>query len=220
VAKPAGINIWLIKISQENDRGAFRLLYDYYYRKMLHWAAYFLKSRHGAEDVVAEVFIRIWKNRKQLKEVKQLDNYLFIAVKRQSLNVLNKESKKKVQPIDGEAFQRKADTDSHPEHQYIQYELEKVVMDTIESLPPRCRLIFQMVRIDGMKYQEVADTLQISIKTVENQLLKATLQLRQHIQEYRSHADMHFYLGQLIKLCPILLCSQIFSIKFFLGIGG
>ncbi|MEK6481793.1 RNA polymerase sigma-70 factor [Catalinimonas sp. 4WD22] len=203
MADHAEIKVLLSKVAKGNDKKAFRTFYDNYYQKIFHWAIYFVKSEQIAEEVVSEVFVRIWKNRKQMSKVIQLDNYLFIATKRQSLNLINQRNKRFILNNDIELPQIAGKQDAQPEYQYMQQEFETIIEKTIDGLPPRCRLIFQMVRLDGMKYQQVAELLQISNKTVENQLLKATLILRKSIQNYQQHADMQFYLSNLVKLLPL-----------------
>lgn len=210
MADHADIRILLSKIAEENDKKAFRSFYYTYYKKTFHWATYFVKSEQLAEEVVSEVFIRIWKNRKQLPKVLQLDNYLFIATKRQSLNFINQKNKRFVLSSDIELPQVIGKQDTQPEYLYMQQELETILEKAIERLSPRCRLIFQMVRLDGMKYQQVADLLQISSKTVENQLLKATLILRKSVQNYQQHTDMQYYLSTFIKLLPLTFLLSLF----------
>ncbi len=205
MAHHADIALLIERIAKQDDRNAFRSFFDAYYQKMFRWAVYYVKTEQGAEEVVSDVFIRIWKNRQGLAEVLQLDSYLFTAIKRQSFNFIQQNNKRlyieNLDAIENISYEHHSD----PEYEYLQQELDALIKTVVEKLPPRCRLIFQMVRLDGMKYKEVAELLHISIKTVENQLLKATLILRENVQSYQQHEDIKHSLSKLVKLLPLTL---------------
>ncbi|MEQ9437407.1 MAG: RNA polymerase sigma-70 factor [Cyclobacteriaceae bacterium] len=208
MAKIDDVRQWVRNITEHDCKTSFRLIFDTNYAKLYRMALYWIKSEELAEEVVSDVFVKLWKNRKQLSEIHSLDDYLFIAVKRQSLNYLSKIQKYQGHENTDHLINLTATSDTQPDQRYLQQELQEIVGKAIEQLPARCRLIFQLVRIDGMKYQQVADQLEISPKTVENQLLKATLIVRESIRGYAQHTDMQQYVYHLSRLItlPILVC--------------
>ena len=201
----------LKKISKNNDEEAFRNFFDLYYARLFRWAGYWVSFEPMAEEVVSDVFVKIWKNRKNIPQISDIDSYLFVATKRQALNYLRQQDKKQ------EAC-RSADFEitrytSSPDEECMHDELKEAVSKAVTKLPDRCRLVFELVRFEGMKYQEVANHLSISPKTVENHLLKATSSIRECIREYREQDDLKFYLKQIARTLALPLLVSLFYLS-------
>lgn len=173
----------LKRISKDDDEKALKELFDAYYGKLIEIANFFVNDPYLAQDIVSEVFIKVWKNRSGLEEIKSIDAYFYVATKRQSLNHIRNIKKKKLVSLDN------LDTNIHvesrsPEHILFSEEFANIINNAIQDLPPKCRLVYSFVKDDGMKYQEVAETLDISIKTVEMHVGKALKRIKIAFEKY------------------------------------
>jgi RNA polymerase sigma-70 factor (ECF subfamily) len=149
------------------DTQAFKELYDSFSAPLLQLALAIVHSREMAEEIVADVFIAVWKKRKDLLQVSNLKWYLYAATRNIALNYLRKYAHKETLHLD-EAYLLAYEI--NPEAQLISNEMMRHINMAISELPPQCRHIFKLVKEDGLKYREVAVLLNISIKTVENQV--------------------------------------------------
>jgi RNA polymerase sigma-70 factor (ECF subfamily) len=149
------------------DTQAFKKLYDCCCAPLLQVALAIVHHREMAEEIVADVFIAVWRHKKELRGITNLKWYLYAATRNIALNYLRKYAHKKTWHLD-EAFLPEYETD--PEARLISNEMMQHINAAINALPPQCRLIFKLVKEDGLKYREVADLLNVSIKTVENQV--------------------------------------------------
>jgi RNA polymerase sigma-70 factor (ECF subfamily) len=160
------------ELAEKNSESAFRALYYAHSDRIMRYAMMYVHSRETAEELTSDVFLAIWENRKQLKEIIDFDAYLYRIAKYKCLNYLRVERPQIINsdelPIDLFAF-----TETTPEDDYINRETIEHVNQAIEQLPPKCKLAFKLVREDGMKYREAADHLNISIKTLEAHLSTA-----------------------------------------------
>lgn len=190
-----GIRKLIEKISLKNDHRAFRDFFDLYYTRLLKLAYYYVESSNISEEIVSTVFIGIWNNRKKLIDVKRVEAYLFTSVKYKCFSYLRDSKKSDFFSLDShdEALQAEF---RNPYGDLIQKELREKVLCVINSLPPRCKLIFELVKDDGLKYREVADLLEISIKSVEAQVSKAMIILRKEIYPYLNDEDFDQYLNR------------------------
>ncbi len=168
-----------------DDHAAFEFLFEVFYDKLIRVALYYLGKESLAEDALADVFFKLWQNRQKLKKVDNLDNYLFTMTKNQCLYFLR--SNKKV------FFDEKMMDDhqqiiiENPESNLISQEFVTFFNAKIQELPPRCKLIYLMVKDDGLKYKQVAEILNISNKTVENQMTKAIAHIRKCVNDYKAY---------------------------------
>lgn len=153
-----------------NDQQALKALYELYGAKLYQLAFAIVKSRELAEEVVEDVFIQAWNKRSRLAGLENLPFYLYTATKNISCSYLRKYSRaSKTFSLDEVALPY-YQLSKPPEDLMITGETIQLINRAINDLPPKCRLIFKLVKEDGLKYREVADLLHISIKTVENQV--------------------------------------------------
>lgn len=153
----------------ENNPIAIELLYTYYFSKLSIFACSVLKSKELAEEVVETVFIKLWSNRGRVAQIENLTVYLYKAVKNSALNELKKTSTEL--PTDFSTIDDYWPAGSiSPLEELILSEMMQSMNVAIESLPPRCRMIFKLIREDGLKYKEVAEILNLSINTIDNQM--------------------------------------------------
>lgn len=169
------MNILLQKI-QEGDQDCFKEFYHLHFFKLYQFAYSFIHFKEGSEEVVNDVFVALWMKRSELSNISNLQVYLYVAIKNASLNYLRKNNLTVPTSIDElsvDHFALVAD----PELLLSQRELQKQIREAIEQLPPRCRLIFKLVKEDGLSYKEVAALLDISVKTIDSQLCLALKKL-------------------------------------------
>lgn len=163
-------------LNHEEFEKLFRL-----HHEALHNLAYNLvRDSDIAKDVVQEVFTKLWQNRDRLEFGNQISHYLFKATSHTALNHLR--SARKLVSAEGEHFLHLHASHGTDDLQFK--ELEVKVREAIDRLPPKCRTIYLLSRQEGLKYQEIAETLEISVKTVENQMGIALEKLRTDLKTY------------------------------------
>ncbi len=151
------------------DQLALKAVFDRYSTKLFQLSFAIVRSKEMAEEVVEDVFIKVWKKRIQLSKVENFTFYLYVMTKNRSRDYLRKYGNKKNINLDEVAlpFYR---VDTTPEDLMISEEVINQINRAINELPTKCRLIFKLVKEDGLKYREVAELLHLSLKTVENQV--------------------------------------------------
>lgn len=155
---------------------AYKELFLLLHKPLCQFAYGILKSQDDAEEVVSDVFIFIWEKKEKLGTIESPLVYLYTAVKNRSLNTMARQ--KRQQALDsGEWLVPLNSVYFDPEKLMMTEELMQKIRKAIQELPNRCRLIFKLVKDDGLKYREVAELLQISVKTVEAQMAIAIRRL-------------------------------------------
>jgi len=161
-----------INLITQGDQKMFRQLMELTSDELFLFALSFLRQREVAEEIVSDVFVKTWENRKNLWKINNLKAYLFVSVKNACLSHLRKEKQEKIISIDRtEDFWFVPVED--PENEYISKELLEQVHQAIAQLPPKCKLAFTLAKINGMKYKEIAEVMNVSEKTVNNHLVYA-----------------------------------------------
>ncbi len=165
------------ELVSKGNKIAFDKFYDQYYEKVFHFAYYFLKEKESCKEIVSDVFFSVWKNRAGLKEIIDIDSWLYVLTKNRSLRYLS-QVKKNVVSYNDDAFsvtiQLKEEGGWTPEDALLNREMEEILADAINLLPEKCRAIFIMSRKSGLKTKEIAEILQIQESTVRVQLKIAT----------------------------------------------
>ncbi|WP_212003178.1 RNA polymerase sigma-70 factor [Chitinophaga sp. HK235] len=173
----------LYRIQFHDDQQAFKAFYQQQMFPLYQFALAFLKQHQPAEEVVNDVFVRLWQRRNTLHEIENIKVYLYVAVKHAALN----------QQRSATTF-TEADLDNlqvpqirfcaGAEQLLLTHELQSAIAAAVRQLPPKCRLIFKLVKEDGLSYKEVAGILNISPKTVDAQLIIALKKLTTSLQHY------------------------------------
>lgn len=158
------------RIALYNDEQAFKELYYLFYNKLFHFAYAFIKNKERAEEITEDVFINLWRNRSHLTEIKNIKVYLYTATKNNSLNYIAKRAHEiTTAPYDDISIDI-AEYDATPEQILISSEMLNKLNRAIDDLPPRCKIIFKLIREDGLKYKEVAEILNLSVNTIDAQM--------------------------------------------------
>lgn len=164
------------------NENSFEMLFKLHYEPLCRYAYSFLRSEAEAEDTVQQVFVSLWEKREQIEVQSSFKNYLFRMVRNSCLNKL-KHEKVKTEYASFSAFNASV-FEKNAAALATSNELQSMIDKAIESLPEQCRLIFKMSRFENLKYAEIAAQLNISEKTVENQMGKALRVMREHLKEY------------------------------------
>lgn len=165
----------------EGDEKAFRVLFDHFSPRLTSFAYAMLKVSDAATEVVDEVFVNIWKQQRRITAIQNLRVYLYTATKNISLNYISRKAKEQlIEPFDHINIQL-SDGES-PEQKMITSEIFRKIRSAIDELPPRCKMIFKLVREDGLKYREVAGILNISVNTVDAQMVIAVKKVSEKLR--------------------------------------
>lgn len=159
-----------------NDQAAYRELFELYYDKLFRLALLICKSRELSEEIISDVFIKLWRKRDELEKIENLRLYLYVAVKNTSLNYLAQLRRNVFIPLDQLEFEPDQPF-TNPEELLITKEMNQRIFRAIQSLPPRCKMIFKLVKEDGLTYKEAAELLHLSVATIDNQLVLAIKKL-------------------------------------------
>ncbi len=150
--------------------------------KGLHAYAYtMLKDEQAAEDVVQNIFLKLWEKKERIQIERSIAAYLYRSVYNDCINQINHMKVRNAY----EAYETYASRNRHAEQDQVSYtELEQKISRALNELPEGCRTVFQMSRFEELKYHEIAGKLGISIKTVENQMGKALKLMREKLAEH------------------------------------
>jgi RNA polymerase sigma-70 factor (ECF subfamily) len=166
----------------QGDEAAFKTLYDYYSPRLFQFAYAIIHSRETAEEIVADVFLQIWHKRVRIGSLDNLNWYLHITTRNISYTYYRRNNRRKNFDFD-EAVLSYYQVHATPEEILIGQEVLQVINQAINDLPPKCKLIFRLVKEDNLKYREVAELLHLTPKTVENQMGIALKKIHEAIRK-------------------------------------
>ena len=172
------IREWQMQIARDDDEQAFSRLFRHLYDRLLHFCIRYVHVKEAAEEIVSDVFVKLWNRRTELESIVNLEVYLFVAVKNHSLNYLEQYSHLRIVPLSGSDtadLRNSVDLERDLEWKEMRFKMDQIV----SALPAQCRRIFQLIKEDGFKYKEVAEILSISPRTVETQLFRAMRRLNE-----------------------------------------
>ena len=164
-----------------DNEEAFKQLFQAYYEDLCRFASGYVSTRAAAKNAVQDVFFNLWQRQHELEDV-NIKSYLFRAVRNEALKCREREGvraryREEQRPGDGAMSQR-------PEYYFRLEELDRSIQEGLASLPERRREIFLLSRQHGLTYREIADLLEISIKTVETQMSRALHFLENHLSDF------------------------------------
>ncbi len=164
------------------DKTSFEQLFRELHTPLCRYAYTFLRDEAEAEETVQNVFVMLWERRQDLHILTSMKSYLYQTVHNRCLNNLKHEKIKDAYKTYNQ--DQLNQNPSYASHLAIHNELSARIEEAIQSLPEQCRRVFQMSRVDELKYAEIAEILSISIKTVENHMAKALKLLREKLADY------------------------------------
>lgn len=161
---------------------AFKDLFDREYENLCRYAVSFLEDSHLAEDIVQDTLVKFWEQRKDLVESKEAKFYLITAIRNNCITVLRKQASSGVRFTDNTPETAPEPFITGRQLREDAAEQSKKIAAALDQLPPKCKEVFLMVKLHGMSYKQTAASLDISVKTVENQMGKAIKTLREFVQ--------------------------------------
>lgn len=172
----------IIQLLKDRDETGFEQVFKFYFKNLYRYALTILQDHDQAEDIVQNVFYKLWDKMESLHFQDSLAAYLYRAVYNESLNHLKH---KKVRRTYQSYITRHMKDQTDGAHRKVMFgELERRLQTAINELPEQCRTIFQMSRFEDLRYLDIAHRLGISVKTVENQMGKALKLLRVKLIDY------------------------------------
>ena len=154
------------------NQDTFRQFMELHADELFFFAKGFIRNPEVAEEIVSDVFVKIWINRSELNKINNLKSYLFICVKNGCLSHLRKTKKEKIISID-EINEFHFLPVEGSEIDIINKEIINQIYSAIELLPPKCKMAFSLAKINGLRHREIAEVMGVSEKTVNNHIVSA-----------------------------------------------
>lgn len=170
-----------INIGPKLDEKTFEMLFKQHFKSMLFFAQRYLKDLDSAKEVTHDAFVNLWEKRDSIDHSKPITAYLGTIIHNRCLNHLrdNKKFDKSIL-----VFEKLSNEPDSTSDWMISQETQKLIHAAVDELPEKCREIFVLNRFEQMKYQEIANHLGISVKTVEAQMSKALLHMKTRLSSY------------------------------------
>jgi len=173
----------LIQRLINDDQTAFELLFRYYYPGLVVYASRIIGDKDEAEEIVQDFFVRLWRGRKEIRKANTLKNFFFTSVKNRSLNYLKKEkiNEKILQKLQNLVEKERL----YQPDLFVESEIQARVKQAFKKLQPRTNQIFKLSRYEGLTNDQIAESLNISKRTVETQISNALKILRGELKDYQ-----------------------------------
>jgi RNA polymerase sigma-70 factor, ECF subfamily len=172
----------LISIIKQDDYSGFNRLFFKYYSSLCSYVDTIITDSSGAEDIVQNLFIKLWSDRKKILINKDINSYLFRAAKNSAMNYLRAERNRKKAINNLEIINVQQEKEESNQEEFLQ-KLE----ECINQLPERSKEVLLMHRFEELRQKEIAERLNISIKTIKNQLWKSLRYLKSCLEEKKIH---------------------------------
>lgn len=189
----------LKRLSGKPDEKAFKELFDLYAFRLVRFANTFLNHHELSEEVVSDVFFKLWVHRQTLVHLENFEAYLFKAIRNTALNYLEYERRQRAECLEDLNVDVIVDQIS-PETSLITKELRLAVEKAVNDLPPRCKLIYNLAKVEKMRYKEIADVLNISVKTIDNQVAIAIKKIAEVLRDYLDNQNTDIPFTLLLQL--------------------
>ena len=164
---------------RDGDMDAMSRLFKQNYKPLYYFAAKFVRNPDIAENMVQDVFLKVWSGREELQIKHSVKSLLYTMTRNQSLNYLKRN---KIVPLTEENLTKSSYLTGSAEENYIEKEMHESIYQAINKLPHQCRQVFLMKRYDNLKYTEISEVLNISINSVKTQMKRALKFLLKHLK--------------------------------------
>lgn len=168
----------------------FSQIYSTYFIKMTRFSQAYVIAEEDAENIVQDIFLYLWEHPEVFRTIDNMDAFLFTLVKNRCLNFLKhslyiNEKKRTLETAEEKEMQMNLYSLQQFDESFLTIsEVENLIDEVIGKLPERCREIFILSRMEGLKYKEIAERLDISVNTVENQMSIALRKLKVELKDY------------------------------------
>jgi RNA polymerase sigma-70 factor (ECF subfamily) len=194
---------------QPLDEHSFKSLFTDHFTGLCQFASGYIKDSEAAREIVQDAFVNLWLKRDTIDSSKPVKSYLSTSVRNRCINYLRDHKKFSsdllaLENLSNESMYEQPDA-------LVESDLAGQIDRAIEELPEKCRQIFRLSRYQNLKYQQIADQLQISVKTVETQMSKALQHMRHRLAEYLPLFILLFSLPRYLATSPF----DFFAISLF-----
>lgn len=172
----------LIELLKRGDKEAFSMLFNKYYKDLVLFGGHFLPYKNLCEDIVQNIFLKLWKDRETLLIDTSLKSFLLKSVQNSCLDEIR--HKGVVQDYTSYSYLHITNENIDTEHYVLYSDLQDHLTEALKKLPEVCKQAFELSRLEGLKYIEIAEKLSVSERTVEVRIGKALTLLRQYLKEY------------------------------------
>ena len=162
------------------DEFAFNRFMEHYSSRLYHYTFALLGQKEPAEEIVSDVFFEVWKNRKDLEQINNMDAWIQTITYRKAISFLRKETGKCDLLFD-EIGEFIFDPVQSPDEEMISKEEIARINEAIQQLPPKCKHVFFLAKVDGLPYKDIADILNISVKTINNHIAFALEEIAKNL---------------------------------------
>jgi RNA polymerase sigma-70 factor (ECF subfamily) len=181
----------LIHLLAQGNEQAFRKIFDYYSSKLYNYTFRLTHNEELAEEIVMDTFLKIWINRADLASINSFDSYLYTVVRNQAFNAIKRRSHEAA--ILKELSLSKSEFQDCTEETVIYNDYKHLLHEAVNQLPPRQKLVYILSRDEGLKYDEIANQLELSKNTVKSHLKKAVSTLRIVFTNYIALSIMMYF---------------------------
>lgn len=176
---------------KEGDQKVFQTIVFKFSDALLAFSIGFVRKREIAEEIVSDAFVALWHQRFQITEIKDLKAYLYILVRNASISHLRKVNNRREISLETlEDYYTLPITG--PETDDITEEILNQINQAIDQLPPKCKIVFTLAKVQGMKYKEISEVLGISVKTINNHIANALVHISQALNANKNTKGVDF----------------------------
>ncbi|HEV7329489.1 MAG TPA: RNA polymerase sigma-70 factor [Flavisolibacter sp.] len=171
------------RVALQRDQQAYKQLFFYYYQNLCRFALGFVRVKEAAEEVVSDVMLKVWSQGETLSRVDNLTVYLYRATRNRCLNYIRDHQKHNTTSLEQleDCFQY---PHVNPEEAFINREWNNRLREAVSGLPPKCQMVYKLVREDGLSYKDVATIMEISENTVDRHLNNALHKMIRSVRAY------------------------------------
>lgn len=177
------VEVQLLERLTKDDQQAFNSLFKIYYRNLILFAGYFIPSQNVCEDIVQSIFVTLWSDRRNLQTDKSIKSYLLKAVRNRCIDYIRHQNIK--QEYESYLIERQELLEYYDTENYLLYsDLHQHLQAALSKLSPEKREVLIMSRLEGIKYKDIANQLQVSERTVEVRISQALKELRLLLKDF------------------------------------
>ncbi|MGQ8338817.1 RNA polymerase sigma-70 factor [Sunxiuqinia sp. A32] len=182
-------NFELLQLLKNGDEASFKVVYNHFYSRLFYFVSEYIPNRDIAENVLQDTFLTLWEKKQRLSPDTNLNAYLYTVAKNNSLKKLRDAKYRNAIFQSGELTEYELELNTGAlgkleTSDLIFSEIEEIIQNTLQNLPPQCKQVFELSRLQHKKNTEIADELGISVKTVEGHITKAIKVFKIALKEY------------------------------------
>ena len=182
-------NKQLLELLEDGDEASFKVVYNQFYSRLFYFVSEYIPNKDLVENILQDTFLTLWEKKSKLQTDTNLNAYLYTVAKNNSLKKLRDQRYRQAlfqsAPLSDFELELQAGAlDKLDTSEILFSEIEQIVQKTLDTLPPQCKLVFELSRFQHRKNTEIAEALHISPKTVEGHMTKAIKAIRMSLKDY------------------------------------